>query len=211
MELDLLWWSAAKSPPWPKPSKYRAPSWSWASVERQIIPIDNKDHSIAKGDIFIEILHAETTPISVELLGQVEDGHILVRGHIIPTKWQSTGNNEFHLILGETPKDERGWFYPDIEKSELPHDCWCLPVYLSSHLDFYEQELHGLVLTKIADHPRGLNVFRRLGYFFAKSWSGLGFYKKMSLNIANKERSLTDSEDNWTDSSDSSSQIIIII
>ena len=70
---DLLW-RADHFASLTKPSKYRAPSWSWASLDRGINnnPRDAKD--------FAPLVDSSITPAGLDPAGEVSDGWLLMRG-----------------------------------------------------------------------------------------------------------------------------------
>jgi hypothetical protein len=83
IEWDICW-SVEKQPEGSeicqpsRPSKYRAPSWSWASVDGEI----SYDQSCAsdKHTLLLAVYHASVTPLIDDDSGQVVDGHLSVCG-----------------------------------------------------------------------------------------------------------------------------------
>ncbi|RDW95143.1 hypothetical protein BP5796_00906 [Coleophoma crateriformis] len=76
---NLLWSRGFAAPPTARPSSYRAPSWSWAAIDSQVvwhksvmeIPVDNR----------ATILECTTTPCSsTSPFGGVKNGHLRIRG-----------------------------------------------------------------------------------------------------------------------------------
>lgn len=70
---------------WSKPADYRAPSWSWASIDGQII-FDQSSEGLKDGDL--DILTAETTPVGRDPMGRVSNGSICVRAKLCNQKWK---------------------------------------------------------------------------------------------------------------------------
>jgi hypothetical protein len=83
IEWDICW-SVEKQPEGSeicqpsRPSKYRSPSWSWASVDGEI----SYDQSCAsdKHTLLLAVYHASVTPLIDDDSGQVVDGHLSVCG-----------------------------------------------------------------------------------------------------------------------------------
>ncbi|KAK7756356.1 hypothetical protein SLS62_001582 [Diatrype stigma] len=70
----LTWFSFGQN----KPDTYRAPSWSWASVDGEIHGIGRSEFQ--EGVDCVEVLEAECTPASSEPFGAVSDGYIILKG-----------------------------------------------------------------------------------------------------------------------------------
>jgi hypothetical protein len=74
---DLLWETA---PVATKPKNYRAPSWSWASLDRRIDwPLWQVFSSCGRCYIYCTVLDVQTTPVGLDPYGGVKDGFLNVR------------------------------------------------------------------------------------------------------------------------------------
>lgn len=72
----LLWSMEPQMAPSPLPPKYRAPSWSWASLDGWIsMPISRPSEPPS-----LRVLEADTRPSGLDPLGAVESGHLKVSG-----------------------------------------------------------------------------------------------------------------------------------
>ena len=102
---DLLWLKLDDEPR-PRPSRYIAPSWSWASVdgqvnlshayERTVGPIS---YSSAAGLIFCELLWCKVSLEDERLPhGRVKSGILALRSRLVPTTW-NTRNPEMKFKL----------------------------------------------------------------------------------------------------------------
>lgn len=96
---ELLWWVDDRFPS-VRPEMYRAPSFSWASVDGKI----NFSHSTAK-DIFIRVEEVHLEHVTNDTTGLATGGHIKVRGVLRPFKYV------FHPgVPGQTePIDLKRW------------------------------------------------------------------------------------------------------
>ncbi len=65
-----------------KPVVYRAPSWSWASVEGKVHGLGILGPK-CRGETLIDVLRAETTSVTDESCGQVVAGFIQIRGILL--------------------------------------------------------------------------------------------------------------------------------
>lgn len=90
LPVGLLWYvqfSGAK----PKPQPWRAPSWSWASVDGDnitfLVPEDSTDMVEQ-----VHILECHCAPLSVDAFGQVREGYIRLRCELIAVELQVAPN-----------------------------------------------------------------------------------------------------------------------
>ena len=75
-----------------RPFDYRAPSWSWASMEAPIKHIDKDFHKTPNSaKCNVEIVDASTTLAGVDPRGRVTDGHLRVRGLITEARVTAIG------------------------------------------------------------------------------------------------------------------------
>ena len=85
---QLLWWVNDHNPAYPlpptRPRLYRAPSWSWASVDGKI----NSYYGQCKNyeGILITVLDAVVMPVGADSTGQIKDGFIRLNGRIFPAE-----------------------------------------------------------------------------------------------------------------------------
>ncbi|KAF2786793.1 HET-domain-containing protein [Melanomma pulvis-pyrius CBS 109.77] len=66
----------------PRPEKYRAPTWSWMSMDS---PITIASYSASP---ILRILDAQTSPCTVDPTGPVSGGFLVVEGPLIPLTWK---------------------------------------------------------------------------------------------------------------------------
>ncbi|KAK0672651.1 heterokaryon incompatibility protein-domain-containing protein [Cercophora samala] len=113
-----------------RPEKYRAPSWSWASLDghfRMFLHQGVLDGSI-EYKYACELLHAETTLVGDNPLGQVKGGFIRLRGRVKKVVWRrdgtgkhdygygwAVGDSESQWVKpGQVPGDDRLSWYVDV-------------------------------------------------------------------------------------------------
>jgi len=80
-----------------RPPHYRAPSWSWASLDGFV-----DWPCITRTGNMITIIEAHVTSVTSDATGQVKDGFIRLRGHLCPAevylmKQSSRLNSDFEL------------------------------------------------------------------------------------------------------------------
>jgi hypothetical protein len=113
LERNLLW---SVDSTFRRPREYRAPSWSWASVEGRI-KIPERRAKDKKDKVEIEILYASTQKKSADEMGQVVGGALIVRGPLMTCFVQKTED------LGDLP-DEYVEHYDSEVDSEDPPSCF---------------------------------------------------------------------------------------
>jgi hypothetical protein len=86
-----LAWYRSQETRLPRPEKYRAPTWSWMSMDS---PVTIDQHSASP---ILRILDAQTSPTTVDPTGPVSGGFLVVEGALIPLTWK-----RHHLYMDRT-------------------------------------------------------------------------------------------------------------
>ncbi|KAI0334684.1 HET-domain-containing protein [Cubamyces sp. BRFM 1775] len=178
---DLLWHRdpAHGSPPLPRPQAYRAPSWSWASLDDQVsgwlrFPDHPDDVTVLANVVECTItLQDETLPF-----GPIVGGSLVLSASLIRCKWVgfdegSSGKIEAALHSC-TPPELRG----PLATSEYFHICnedrtlqemWFIPLQLE-HGDLAvwgmvvaREQLDVWAVPEATDHECERDVYRRVG------------------------------------------------
>ena len=140
-----------------RPTPYRAPSWSWASVDQRVrfMPEHN-------GDSLITILDAGVTPIGPDSTGQIKDGFIRLNGWIFPAKLRRDPVLQgTHVKLRMNYDDLPALCFLDTQFRAIG----TLTVYILPILYYLvekEKALHGLILQAAA---QGNGTYERLGAY----------------------------------------------
>lgn len=98
---DLLWHAGpqgneSKGRATSRPQRYRAPSWSWASIDGVISPHGHSPTCENKERTMAIVLAAEVSPLSQDSTGQVIGGTIRLRGILYPRRLEIK-NTKFRL------------------------------------------------------------------------------------------------------------------
>lgn len=165
--LEDLLWSKDVHPRYPRPTKYRAPSWSWAAVDGPILPPVSMQITRAEYCRYeCEVLHCETTLVSEHLpFGEVTDGYLELSAILGRVVWHPEENALFvKKPLGggfEVAEQVRiGNAYPDSmeDATEAISQAWAIPIRSSTTV---YQMIEGLIVVPASCEEE----FRRVGFF----------------------------------------------
>lgn len=168
----LLWMREAKSPV-KRPDLYRAPSWSWASIEGEVdfpsrFAADDDDETRPGLVVQLVTCHTQLEHLFAPY-GAVRSGSLKLTGKLRRAIWYYDAeelvlHDRFRdEIAGTTRKDalENGW---EDNAADRCQDIWCLEVY--EQTDMYASR--GLLLTEVSTEPVSVDedhCFSRIGYF----------------------------------------------
>jgi hypothetical protein len=86
LDSQLLWQRPPKSPFLERPAQYRAPSWSWASVNGPIVAGARNYTSTARDATLIRIVDIQLQTPTTDLTGQVTSGFLRLSGPLMTIK-----------------------------------------------------------------------------------------------------------------------------
>ena len=143
-------------------SSYRAPSWSWASLNGCVGFL-----IISRTGIMVTIIEAHVSPSTNDTTGQLESGFIRLRGDLFAAEIDSKEPTELGLRIGlyEFAK-EKSTVVPDVRTDDTSVDFYCLPliqdngVAKSSGSDY--SWIYGLILRSVVGKK---GVYQRFGTF----------------------------------------------
>lgn len=145
-----------------RPTAYRAPSFSWLSVDGVITPPVWK-----KQEILVEIVEINIVPLTSDNTGRIKEGYIRIRGRLKPLTLQRYNHINWRMIVNGVPVLGKGkdlWnktgpmVHMDINQDEIYGELYCMRIIKHENGGF----LCGLIL-----EPTGVErgQFRRLGVF----------------------------------------------
>jgi hypothetical protein len=141
---------------------YRAPTWSWASVDGEAW-----SHPISLMDgeaILVNIIEAVVQNAGSNDTGSVVSGRIKMRGMLKQTRLFYLHEDEIYMLLfdGRGPKDTNDSIaYPDCaERSKDNDELWCVPVH-RFEVEEGDWRIYGLILEKTPVKGE----YQRLGAF----------------------------------------------
>ena len=153
-------------------SKYRAPSWSWLSIDSSIEFYFRATSSHDKDNIMLEVIEVEIQNTGPNKLGPIKSGYILGRGVLKSAKWVHRAGQRDRTLTFEGQVIDHGQFWNfmhsqvimDVGHSETCEDVLCLPVlsHETPRNRFKNWEYVGLILVPTGDRD---NEYRRVGCF----------------------------------------------
>jgi hypothetical protein len=142
IEFELCWRPKphANGQPSFRPKQYRAPTWSWASIEGSIDYRYEEDYSVVGDNQLAFVEHAEVETIDGTPTGPVKSGLIRIRGRLIE-KW-------------------KGAFSPDDEEDLKPETIF----YLTMFALYSDSKVWGLALRRV-ESGSNQGRYERIGTF----------------------------------------------
>jgi hypothetical protein len=157
--LDLLWYNDSFELE-RRPTEYRAPSWSWASINGRVIS-QNFEQKLEPGVhniVECKVLGCQVTLASQDMpFGQVSAGTLVLKGHLKEARLESGGKSGNLLVSldGEAEPVKIGWVHMDAEEDR--EDIRIIPVMWDRDGAFME----GLVVAAGGAE----SCWRRVGHF----------------------------------------------
>lgn len=117
-----------------KPRTWRAPSWSWASVEGPILfseahHITNPEADAENVTFWIDVISAECTPSSLDPMGKVAEGRLIIKGGCRPAilkhRESCEGHDTRHFSVSHSGPDSvsiRSNFTVDGQEANVDYD-----------------------------------------------------------------------------------------
>jgi hypothetical protein len=166
---DLFWKTVTVAT---KPKKYRAPSWSWASIDGRINwPFWRASSTCSKCILYWTLLDAQTTPVGLDPYGAVRDGFLKVRGTLEEVKVtqlsRGWSQNSWRLTYNE---EEIGYVNLDIESKDIQlhwreNTYQAILVAKCEGREDGETPIRGLLLEKNGRKRENHDEFERVGTF----------------------------------------------
>ncbi len=165
-----------------RPMHYRAPTWSWASVDGLVRTNDLHVDVDSFSKPLVEIVDIQTIPLANNVTGQIGHAYLMMRGVLTQASITGGPGNAVKLRIGKL--DRRAMFHLDIRLIESPLDVICVPI---AHYIWpgykHGPSVEGLILQRTGP---GEHLYTRLGTFKVESCAeceelGLGFRSEHSL------------------------------
>jgi hypothetical protein len=159
--LDLLWYKVSDEPlPRTRPTEYRAPSWSWASIDGRV-QFQMLEHITKSSECKIiecEVLGCKVAPLSEDMLfGQVATGTLILNGHLKEVTLEEKSRNV--LIRSDPEGALVNIGQATFDAKERRDNTYCIPLMWDKGGAFVE----GLIVSAVSG-----DYFRRVGRFTNK-------------------------------------------
>ena len=171
--------------------EYRAPSWSWASIDAPIVPHPQPDY--LEVSHIATIIEAHVTPVTEDITGQILNGYIRLRAPLFPVKVGKSTE------LGYLPPR---WDWERLESTyDAVPDVWpqsaveglqfvpLLMTWFSRIAKPDPPEIYGLIIQPVKGKQ---GVYQRWGYLqyprswgSEKTWSSKSVYSPLGLRLIN--------------------------
>jgi hypothetical protein len=160
---DLFWKTVTVAT---KHKKYRAPSWSWASVDGRINwPYWRASSLCSKCILYWTVLDAQTTPVGLDPYGAVQDGFLKVRGILEDVKvMQFIREGSQHSWRLTYREEQIGYVNLDIESEDIRLH-WRENIYQAIIVAKCITSIRGLLLEKNGRKRDNNDEFERVGTF----------------------------------------------
>lgn len=154
-----------------RPPGYRAPTWSWASIDTH--PIDMPIVYQLESD-YAEVVDISIKPKAADPYGEIAEGRITVQGYLVKIRKPT--------IFRMSAKSIFGQFFPDVDEEIGDDQLFALPLREDRPSDNAEPDaLWGLVLALVSptDHGNHKDTYRRVGVFWLPGGDPLRFVGQM--------------------------------
>lgn len=158
--LDLLWKRSSAYEIKPRPTNYRAPSWSWASIDGLVEYQYVKEKTAkANGTIESEILSCHVSLASEDMpFGAVSAATLTLLSHIRQAKLESKSKSGHVSVELDSEAEPINVAWVDIDAMEEKDEVWLIPLIW----DKEGASVEGLILAAASNCE---NCFRRVGHF----------------------------------------------
>ncbi|KAG4423518.1 hypothetical protein IFR04_003341 [Cadophora malorum] len=167
---DLFWYCVY---PATRPETYRAPSWSWASVDLKISYPFWKSCESNQCEMYCTILDAQVTTHGLDPFGAVDDGFLKIKGRLLEMEARQILDRKASL-------PQWSLHYQDVEVAQATSDTeklevgqlrnyWALLFAKckgSEKSKARKSQPRGILLQRCEEDREGLGVFQRVGVFY---------------------------------------------
>jgi len=200
LPFELLW--SVGNNETSRPAEYRAPSWSWFSIDGTVSTRVISSNIIWRRFFTvvedIQIYRTETGP-----LAPIKDGYIQLRGCLREAAWEYRPNEDLQHVLilnGTRMSTSHGYCAADVLKQTAPEKVWCLIIELSLNQETISENtvlsVRGLVLRQLQNDTKN---FERIGTFHIDGEKALEALFKPFLEARSFPQGKLDSLDIKTD------------
>lgn len=141
---DGLLWTTAH-PSRSRPSQYRAPSWSWASVEGEVDYFKTDFNGETTRCYWVSILNAQVTAYGANGTGQVTAGSLRIQGRPALARFSKKSEWPFAIASVRNPRGNEvsmcAYFESDNKDQAAMGEFTCLPIAVGSEDGYFDSWL----------------------------------------------------------------------
>ena len=164
--------------------EYRAPSWSWASIDA---PIRTGWHLHREQDHMATIIEARVTPVTDDITGQIAKGYIRLRAPLFPVKVETSGHTRYlDLVWDWGQLGSIVTIVPDVWPESAVEGLQFVPLSrMSAHPDSTALLIYGLILQPVEERQ---GEYQRWGHVRINGeWKLEREFLKFGLKLINVE------------------------
>ena len=171
-----------------RPLMYRAPSWSWLSVDSNIEFFSEDIDTMSAPETLFNVLRVEIENTGLNKFGSIKGGFLVGRGMLRPGMWTSLTKDRTSRLLTDGQYVDHANFWGHLGSSQVTLDLshqegnesfWCLPLFTGTHTSHKIKKISvvGLILvpTDQADQEYrrigGFQFINELAEHFLKKWT----------------------------------------
>ena len=166
-----------------RPRRYRAPSWSWLSIDSIVEFYSGNDNVY---DILFEVLNVRIDNTGLNNFGSIKGGYIVGRGLLKPALWgKSTDDQVGHLLIDDESIEHGGRWHDrgstqvtmDLGLGENCNSVWCLPV-LRVFVELYSGTPERIIGIILVPTGHAEEEYKRVGCFHLGDELGESIFKE---------------------------------
>ena len=155
-----------------EPPLYRAPSWSWLSIDSNVDFFSVTNHAMSAPEILFDVLRVEIENAGLNKFGPIKGGFLVGRGMLKPGMWTDLTDDRTSRLLIDGQYVKHGSFWGHFSKSQVTLDeghqkgnesVWCLPLLRGTNTPmFIKISVVGLILVPT---DQASQEYKRIGGF----------------------------------------------
>jgi hypothetical protein len=131
---QLFWWSGcAEQQLRPRPKPYRAPSWSWVSLDGLISPAFYEEDSYTKIETLINITGCEIKSTTGDATSVITGGTLRLSGWLASIQLRPNSQGEWSVFFNGTWWKKHPTIYINLDCKVPTLKLHCLPLFVDTH------------------------------------------------------------------------------
>jgi hypothetical protein len=160
----------------PRPTQYRAPSWSWASIDGEVTDAFEDEEEITTDTLDFRIISCSVQPTIRDYeFGGIQSASLIVEGRLNSFIWRPSNNTKIDQCDGFLARKVENEMYPEVQFGDAMVDAFepelvpgarviCMAMRVVERVP-KRLSAEGLMLLPVEE-----NTYRRVGFFNTLSW-----------------------------------------